>query len=84
MENVTPWIRARLLGQGCSFESMDRIDREFDNPDDQRRNAATVPLISAIVESFVKVRKSRGRMVRTNYDANGSKPAEISVDKVRS
>ena len=65
--------------QGCSFESMDRIDREFDNPDDQRRNAFRNRTFNLSYRGELrKMRNPRGSMVRTNYDANGSKPAEIS------
>ena len=84
MENVTPWIRARLLSvKGVPFESMDRMDREFDNlMNNEEMLFATVPSISAIEESCRESEEIlRGRMVNNSYDANRSKPAEISVEQ---
>jgi putative ABC transport system permease protein len=84
MENVTPWIRARLLTvKGVPFESMDRMDREFDNPDEQRRNAFRNRTFNLSYRGELRESEEilRGRMVRTSYDANGSKPAEISVEQ---
>ncbi len=84
MENVTPWIRARLLAvKGVPFESMDRMDREFDNPDEQRRNAFRNRTFNLSYRGELRESEEilRGRMVRTSYDANGSKPAEISVEQ---
>ena len=84
MDNVTPWIRARLLAvKGVPFESMDRVDREFDNPDEQRRNAFRNRTFNLSYRGELRESEEilRGRMVRTSYDANGSKPAEISVEQ---
>ena len=84
MDNVTPWIRARLLAvKGVPFESMDRVDREFDNPDEQRRNAFRNRTFNLSYRRELRESEEilRGRMVRTSYDANGSKPAEISVEQ---
>ena len=84
LDNVTPWIRGRLLSvKGLPFASMDRMDREFDNPDEQRRNAFRNRTFNLSYRE--KLRESeeivRGRMVNNSYDANGSQPAEISVEQ---
>lgn len=84
LQNLTPWVRGRLLSvKGVPFESMQRMDREFDNPDDQRRNAFRNRgfNLSYRRELLASEEILRGRMVRSTYDANGSQPAEISVEQ---
>lgn len=84
LDNLTPWIRGRLVAvKGVAFESLAGLDREFDNPDDQRRNAFRNRSFNLSYRG--KLRESeeiiRGRMVSSSYDANGSQPAEISVEQ---
>ena len=84
LQNLTPWIRGRLIAvKGVPFESMQRMDREFDNPDDQRRNAFRNRTFNLSYRGELRESEEiiRGRMVRTTYDANGSQPAEISVEQ---
>lgn len=84
LQNITPWIRGRLLAvKGVPFESISGLDREFDNPDDQRRNAFRNRNFNLSYRG--KLRESeeiiRGRMVSSTYDQNSSGPAEISVEQ---
>ena len=84
LRNLTPWVRGKLLAvKDIAFESMQRMDREFDNPDEQRRNAFrnrsfNLSYRGTLLESEEII---RGRMVRSSYDSNNSQPAEISVEQ---
>ena len=59
------------------------MDREFDNPDEQRRNAFRNRTFNLSYRGELRESEEilRGRMVRTSYDANKSMPAEISVEQ---
>ncbi len=84
LRNLTPWVRGKLLAvKDIAFESMQRMDREFDNPDEQRRNAFrnrsfNLSYRGTLLESEEII---RGRMVRSSYDSNNSQSAEISVEQ---
>ena len=84
LQNITPWIRGRLISvKEVPFESLSRLDREFDNPDDQRRNAFRNRSFNLSYRGELRESEEiiRGRMVGSSYDANGSEPAEISVEQ---
>jgi putative ABC transport system permease protein len=83
LSNLTPWIRGRLLAvKGTPFESISGLDREFDNPDEQRRNAFRNRSFNLSYRGELRESEEiiRGRMVSTTYDANSSAAAEISVE----
>ena len=84
LQNLTPWIRARLVAiKGTPFEDLKRLNKEFDNPDEQRRNAFRNRGFNLSYQEKLKQSEEiiRGRMVRSTYDVNGTEPAEISVEQ---
>jgi putative ABC transport system permease protein len=84
LQNLTPWIRGKLIEvRGEQYENLVKQDREFENPEDQRRNnfrnrGFNLSYRNHLLESEEIL---RGRMVTMNFDQNSSQPAEISVEQ---
>ena len=84
MRNLTPWIRAKLISvKGEDYNELVLEDREFQNPQDQRRNnlrnrGFNLSYRDHLLDSEQII---RGRMVTTQYEQNQTKPVEISVEQ---
>ncbi len=84
LQNLTPWVRGKLLSvKGRKYEDYVGKDEESANSDDQRRNrfrrrGFNLSYRDRLLESEEIL---DGRMVASSYDPNSTRPAEISVEQ---
>ena len=84
LQNITPWVRGKLVEiKGEKYENFVKQDREFENPEDQRRNNFRNRGFNLSYRNHLLSSEEilRGRMFQTNYDQNSSQAAEISVEQ---
>ena len=84
LQNITPWVRGKLIEiKGEKYENLAKQDRDFENPEDQRRNNFRNRGFNLSYRNHLLTSEEilRGRMVQMNYDQNSSRPAEISIEQ---
>jgi putative ABC transport system permease protein len=84
LQNLTPWVRGKLLKvKGVNYEKYVEKDKKAGNSDDERRNrfrrrGFNLSYRDRLLESEEIL---RGKMVASSHDPNSTRPAEISVEQ---
>ncbi len=83
LRNITPWVRGKIKTiRGLPYEKSNRLEKNFNNPDEQRRNAFRNRSFNlSYRDHFLESEQLlAGRPFSGNYDPLSDKPAEISVE----